>query len=298
MAGSKGSDPALAQTSVVLTAHLDHIGVRPAGEGDRINNGAYDNATGSAILLEVARALAGQAAGAEAIGGRGVRDGRGEGAARVGLLRAPPGEGGRPDDREREPRHAACSWPRATTSSRSGPRTRRSTPSCARPRRPGLTLSPDPMPEENIFVRSDQYSFVKQGVPAVYLMPGFTAKRSEGRTGSRCSGGSWRRTITSRATICRCRWICRRSRGSPAPTSPSSRAIADDPVAPTWKPGNFFGKMFGKGRLRDSTIERGLDEAARPRVGPYSFQAEVGFAALGVAVRGQLASRSSSDALD
>ena len=31
------------------------------------------------------------------------------------------------------------------------------------------------MPEENIFVRSDQYSFVKQGIPSVYLEPGFTA---------------------------------------------------------------------------------------------------------------------------
>ena len=38
----------------------------------------------------------------------------------------------------------------------------------------GYVSAPDPMPEENIFVRSDQYSFVKQGVPAVYLMPGFT----------------------------------------------------------------------------------------------------------------------------
>ncbi len=57
----KGSDPTLSATSVVLTAHLDHTGVQPSGDGDRVNNGAYDNATGSAIVLEVARALAGQA---------------------------------------------------------------------------------------------------------------------------------------------------------------------------------------------------------------------------------------------
>lgn len=56
----EGSDPALAGTSVVLTAHLDHTGIAPNGEGDRINNGAYDNATGSAIVLELARALAAQ----------------------------------------------------------------------------------------------------------------------------------------------------------------------------------------------------------------------------------------------
>ena len=33
----------------------------------------------------------------------------------------------------------------------------------------GLTLTPDPMPEETIFVRSDQYSFIRQGIPAIYL---------------------------------------------------------------------------------------------------------------------------------
>ncbi|MBW3566602.1 MAG: M28 family peptidase, partial [Proteobacteria bacterium] len=38
-----------------------------------------------------------------------------------------------------------------------------------------LVLSPDPRPEEVIFVRSDQYSFVKAGIPAVFLVPGFTS---------------------------------------------------------------------------------------------------------------------------
>ena len=36
-----------------------------------------------------------------------------------------------------------------------------------------LEVSPDPMPEEVFFVRSDQYSFVQQGVPAVFLSEGF-----------------------------------------------------------------------------------------------------------------------------
>ena len=55
-----GRDPQLEATSLILSAHLDHVGMLPAGPGDRINNGAYDNATGSAILLEVARVLATQ----------------------------------------------------------------------------------------------------------------------------------------------------------------------------------------------------------------------------------------------
>ena len=39
-------------------------------------------------------------------------------------------------------------------------------------RRHGVSVSPDPMPEETIFVRSDQYAFVRQGVPAIYLETG------------------------------------------------------------------------------------------------------------------------------
>ncbi len=37
----------------------------------------------------------------------------------------------------------------------------------------GVAVSPDPMPDETLFVRSDHYPFVKRGVPAVFLMTGF-----------------------------------------------------------------------------------------------------------------------------
>ena len=39
----------------------------------------------------------------------------------------------------------------------------------------GFVFTPDPFPEENLFVRSDQYSFVRKGVPAVFLVPGFAS---------------------------------------------------------------------------------------------------------------------------
>ena len=56
-----GSDPALRDEYVVLSAHLDHVGVgRPQG-GDSIYNGADDDASGTTALLEVAEALAGMA---------------------------------------------------------------------------------------------------------------------------------------------------------------------------------------------------------------------------------------------
>jgi len=51
-----GSDPNLKNECVVYTAHWDHLGIGPAVNGDRIYNGAVDNASGTAGLLEIARA--------------------------------------------------------------------------------------------------------------------------------------------------------------------------------------------------------------------------------------------------
>jgi hypothetical protein len=53
----RGSDPALKNTYVILSAHYDHIGLAPSGD-DRVFNGANDDASGTASVLEVANALA------------------------------------------------------------------------------------------------------------------------------------------------------------------------------------------------------------------------------------------------
>ncbi len=52
-----GSDPKLQNEYVVLSAHIDHLGIGEPVNGDRIYNGAMDNASGSALLLDVAAAL-------------------------------------------------------------------------------------------------------------------------------------------------------------------------------------------------------------------------------------------------
>jgi Zn-dependent M28 family amino/carboxypeptidase len=57
LARYEGQDPALKHEYVVYTAHWDHLGVGPAVNGDTIYNGAKDNASGTAGLLEVARAF-------------------------------------------------------------------------------------------------------------------------------------------------------------------------------------------------------------------------------------------------
>jgi len=99
------------------------------------------------------------------------------------------------------------------------------------------------MPEENIFVRSDQYSLVKQGVPAVYLMPGFTAKDPK-VNGQQVFGGflasHYHQPGDDLSLPMDLPAVGRFAEANLAIV----RAIADDPVAPAWKEGNFFGKTF------------------------------------------------------
>lgn len=54
----RGSDPKLRNTYLLVTAHYDHVGVASSGEGDRIRNGANDDASGTAAVLEAAEAIA------------------------------------------------------------------------------------------------------------------------------------------------------------------------------------------------------------------------------------------------
>jgi hypothetical protein len=241
----EGSDPALATTSVVLTAHLDHTGIAPKGDGDRINNGAYDNAMGSAIILEVARALAAQP----------VRPKRSivvvlvtaEERGLVGsdyFARHPGTAVGRlvaninldmPTFQFASKDLVAFGSENSTLDA-----VVRSAVASL-----GYTLSPDPMPEQTVFIRSDQYSFVKQGIPAVYLMPGFTAV-DPSVNGQQIFGAflaqhyhkpsddlSLPMDLAAVEKFTRANYLV-------------AKAIADDPVDPSWKPRNFFGNVFGK----------------------------------------------------
>ena len=53
-----GTDPALKGEVVVLSAHVDHVGIGEPIDGDRIYNGAMDDGSGSALLLDMAANLA------------------------------------------------------------------------------------------------------------------------------------------------------------------------------------------------------------------------------------------------
>lgn len=168
-----GSDPALRNEVVVLMAHLDHLGPDASRPQDPIRNGAIDNAAGVATLLEVARALVAEpdtprrsilfaAVTAEEFGLLGsqylarhpaVKDAR---VVAVVNLDAPMLLYDFTDVIAFGEEHSTL-----------GPVLARATA------RAGVKSSPDPIPEQGVFTRSDHYSFVKEGVPAVFLVTGF-----------------------------------------------------------------------------------------------------------------------------
>ena len=244
-----GSDPALKAQYVVLSAHLDHIGISPARPGDkpdtdRINNGALDNAAGIATMLEVARASA------EAP----VRPRRsiiflastGE---EKGLLGA--------DYYARHPSvpitaivgNVDLDMPlllyHFTDVTAFGADHSTLGPIVAKAVAPmGLRLSPDPMPEESIFVRSDHYMFVKQGIPAVFLATGF-ANGGEKQWGKFLSGAYHHPDDDMNQKI---DWE------SGARFAEANyrimRAMADADSVPLWYDKDFFGDIFAPGAAR------------------------------------------------
>ena len=114
----------------------------------------------------------------------------------------------------------------------------------------GLTLTPDPMPEEVSFVRSDQYSFVRVGVPAVYLWSGIN--RKDGADGLKAVM-DWMQKHYHKPSDDLNRpidWLgaARLARVNHA----IALEIATQEQRPAWNAGNFFGEKFGRTRAGDS----------------------------------------------
>ncbi|OAN65424.1 M28 family metallopeptidase [Sphingomonas sp. TDK1] len=168
----EGSDPKLAGEVVVLSAHLDHIGVgRPDAKGDTINNGALDDAIGTASLIEEAKRF-------KAAGTKPRRS--------ILFLAVTAEEKGlvgsdyfanNPTIKNRIVADVNLDMPIITypfedivvygaNHSTLGPIVAKAAAEI------GVKMSDDPLPGENIFVRSDHYNFVRKGVPSVFLWPG------------------------------------------------------------------------------------------------------------------------------
>ena len=102
----------------------------------------------------------------------------------------------------------------------------------------GLTLSPDPQPEQGFFTRSDQYSYVRNGVPAVYLDIGFGNGGEEAQgvfLGEHYHQASDHVELVDVAALERFTGV----------NYAIARNIANMEDRPAWIEGDFFGDTFG-----------------------------------------------------
>jgi hypothetical protein len=167
-----GSDPARAAEVVVVVAHLDGLGVGVPVDGDAIHNGAMDNASGVAVLLEVARGLAALpvapprsvlflAVTGEEKGLLGSEWFAAHPSVPLERIVAAVNVDGAPGP-----------FPFEDVVARGAGHSTLGRAAALAAEAMGLAVSPDPVPRANAFIRSDQYSFVRAGIPALYVSPG------------------------------------------------------------------------------------------------------------------------------
>lgn len=167
-----GSDANLSNEFIAYTAHLDHVGIGAPVNGDSIYNGAMDNALGVAIMMQAATELAESATkpkrsmlfialtaeekgllGAEWFVTHPIVP-KADLVANINMdmpVLLAPAKDVVPIGVEHSTLKTALDAAAVEL---------------------GMGLSADPFPEEVVFVRSDQYAFVREGIPAVYMKGG------------------------------------------------------------------------------------------------------------------------------
>jgi hypothetical protein len=239
-----GSDPALKNEYIVYSAHLDHLGVGAPVKGDSIYNGAHDDASGNAILLEIIRAY-------KALPVRPKRSiiftsVTGE---EMGLLGSDYFISNLPMKAGRVVANLAIDMPfffhpvldivpYGAEHSSLGQQTQKAAQDL------GLKISPDPFPEQVVFIRSDHYSFVKKGIPALFIKSGFMTVPSDTVDRSKSDVG-WRSTIYHTPQD---------EMNQPFDFSGAAMHakvnfligyyVSNEAAPPAWNKGDFFGQKF------------------------------------------------------
>ena len=232
--------------NVVITAHLDHLGVGPPMKGDAIYNGAVDNATGVSAAIEVARAFA-------------------------ALPKRPPRSilvvGVTGEEKGLQGSEYFAQHPTVTLGSIAAnvnidvvntfwrphdivalgaehSTIQRSVDAALRVL--GLKESPDPEPEQVFFIRSDQYSFVKKGIPSVHPESGWLDEAGRVEK-NKAQADWWTRNRYHQPSD---EWD---PKGDYEAMAVETRAdflialsLALDPDRPRWNEGDVFGKIFAR----------------------------------------------------
>jgi hypothetical protein len=241
----RGADANLRNEYIIYSAHLDHLGIGPPVNGDSIYNGATDNAGSDAALIEIARAFTGlkqrQRRSIVFLAVTGEEKGllgsdyfaahptvpRSQIVANINMdglnllfdFRNIVDIGGDHSSLGAVFRKAAAKL--------------------------DVGVIPDPAPEQQFFVRSDQYSFVKRGIPALFPRTG-TLAVNPAIDGAKMEADRMRiryhqpnddlnqpLDFVAGAHTARFNFLL-------------GYYIAEDPARPRWNEGDFFGRTFGQ----------------------------------------------------
>ena len=239
----EGSDPELADEHVTYVAHIDHFGIGVEVDGDAIYNGAHDNASGTSIVLEIARAFA-------ALPESPRRS--------VLFLIVTAEEWGLlgSDYFVHNPTVPQSSivtnfsldmpflfHPLRDIVPYGAEHSSMGRVVGAAANHLGIGIGPDPIPEQVLFIRSDHFAFIRQGVPALFIKSGF-------ETGDDRDGGAMNTAF--------------RQERYHTPFDESDQGfdfgagvshasvnfltgyiVAQEDQRPAWNEGDFFGGLFG-----------------------------------------------------
>ncbi len=238
-----GTDPKLKDEYVVFVSHLDHLGVTRPVKGDSINNGAHDNASGVAINLEAARLFASLPKKPRrsilfvALTGE-----------EMGLLGSDYFASNPTVPKDKIVANLCLDMPfffhplldivpyGSEHSSMKGAVE-------AAAKFVGVQIAKDPIPEQSVFMRSDHFSFVRQGIPAIYVKSG--SSTGDDRDGTKLNL-NWRATIYHTPQD---------DMNQPFDWTAAARHVqlqfligyltAQADARPVWNAGDFFGTKFG-----------------------------------------------------
>jgi hypothetical protein len=245
VAALRGTDPVLRDEYVVLTAHLDHDGLGAEVNGDRLYNGAMDNAAGVATLLEAAQALAANPPRRSVLFLVVTAEEKGllgsnyfatyptvpmDDIVATVNLDMPVLLYDFTDVVAFGAQHSSLQQVLEKALARAK-----------------LTLTPDPIPEQALFTRSDHYNFVRRGVPSIFLMTGWNTPAGAGEGGKvfmdflmshyHQPSDDLNRPIDYQAGA-RFAYV----------NYLIASEIANEDARPRWNDGDFFGDLFGKAR--------------------------------------------------
>jgi Zn-dependent M28 family amino/carboxypeptidase len=167
-----GTDPKLSAQSVILSAHIDHLGIGAPINGDSIYNGAMDNAAGCAVLLDVAASLkkSGVKLRRSVIFAFVTGEEKGLQGSRFFATHPTVDKNSIVADINIDMFLPIVPLKRLTVYGLTESDLGDAVTKVAEAR--GITIQPDQEPLRNVFVRSDQYSFIRQGIPSITMKVG------------------------------------------------------------------------------------------------------------------------------